>query len=175
MGHHWDDCVARITQRWGRPPPPDLRERRAARWGTEITGAIAPVPGVVQFIEKLGRTPRAIASSSRAEWIETTLAGFGLLHAFSPNIFSAPRDVSRGKPHPDIYQHAMRTMGFAPNETWVIEDTPIGVRAGVAAGATVVGLCAGTHIRSGHADVLRAAGVHHIAEDYGQVAAIMGI
>jgi beta-phosphoglucomutase-like phosphatase (HAD superfamily) len=34
----------------------------------------------------------------------------------------------------------MKTLGVAPSRTVVIEDTPTGTRAGVAAGATVFGL-----------------------------------
>ncbi len=45
----------------------------------------------------------------------------------------------------------------------VIEDSVLGVQAGVAAGATVIGLLAGSHIQSGHEQRLREAGAHHIA------------
>ena len=48
--------------------------------------------------------------------------------------------VARAKPAPDVYQLAMKTLGVAPRATIVIEDTPTGTRAGVAAGATVYGL-----------------------------------
>jgi beta-phosphoglucomutase-like phosphatase (HAD superfamily) len=64
-------------------------------------------------------------------------------------------------------------MGVDPARALVIEDTPTGVRAGVAAGMTVVGLCAGGHIREGHADRLRAAGAHHVVSDYGAVSNLM--
>jgi phosphoglycolate phosphatase-like HAD superfamily hydrolase len=40
---------------------------------------------------------------------------------------------------------------------------------------TVVGLLAGGHIRNGHAERLRAKGAHHVAEDYGQVAAFIDV
>jgi beta-phosphoglucomutase-like phosphatase (HAD superfamily) len=50
--------------------------------------------------------------------------------------------VARGKPFPDLFLHAAATMGAAPAETVVIEDTPIGVRAGIAAGMRVLGYAA---------------------------------
>jgi beta-phosphoglucomutase-like phosphatase (HAD superfamily) len=48
--------------------------------------------------------------------------------------------VARAKPAPDVYDLAIRTLGVSPGRTIVIEDTPTGTRAGVAAGATVYGL-----------------------------------
>jgi beta-phosphoglucomutase-like phosphatase (HAD superfamily) len=55
----------------------------------------------------------------------------------------------------------------------VIEDHPVGVAAGVAAGMTVVALLAASHIRPGHADRVRAAGADHVALSYEEVSEIM--
>ena len=49
--------------------------------------------------------------------------------------------MPRSKPHPDVYLAAMDRLQVAPDQCLVIEDTVTGVRAGVAAGATVCGLC----------------------------------
>ena len=49
-------------------------------------------------------------------------------------------DVARGKPFPDIYLHAARQMGCSdPRKCLVIEDSPVGVSGGVAAGMAVFG------------------------------------
>ena len=53
------------------------------------------------------------------------------------------RAFARGKPHPDIYLHARRALGVAPARCLVIEDHPVGVAAGAAAGMTVIGLLRG--------------------------------
>ncbi len=55
----------------------------------------------------------------------------------------------------------------------MIEDSAGGVRAGLAAGMTVVGLCAASHLPADHADVLRAAGAHHVASDWAAVEAFV--
>ena len=60
-----------------------------------------------------------------------------------------------------------------PARTVVIEDSPTGVLARVSAGMTVIGLCAGGHIRAGHAEGLLAAGAHHVAASYDQVARLI--
>jgi beta-phosphoglucomutase-like phosphatase (HAD superfamily) len=87
-----------------------------------------------------------------------TLGTCGLLHRFetlplqpdSPvphsdtaqpsRLFGADM-VERAKPAPDVYLMAAQALGVQPAHCVVIEDTPVGVRAGLAAGATVLGYC----------------------------------
>ena len=51
-------------------------------------------------------------------------------------------EVVHSKPAPDIFLHAARHLGVAPAACLVIEDSPVGVTAGVAAGMTVYGYAA---------------------------------
>ena len=53
--------------------------------------------------------------------------------------------VGKPKPQPDIYLAAINVHQLDKNETVVIEDSAIGVQAGVAAGVKVIGLTAGGH------------------------------
>ena len=50
----------------------------------------------------------------------------------------AREDVRNGKPAPDIYLLAAEKLGVDSQDCIVIEDSPNGVRAGVAAGMNVV-------------------------------------
>ncbi len=53
-------------------------------------------------------------------------------------------DVKRGKPNPDPYLIGLQKAGnFAPNEGIVVENAPLGVRAGVAAGCFTVAINSG--------------------------------
>ncbi|MDX2828773.1 HAD-IA family hydrolase, partial [Streptomyces ipomoeae] len=58
-------------------------------------------------------------------------------------VFSS-QDVGRGKPAPDLFLYAAERMGVAPQRCVVVEDSPLGVRAGVAAGMDVYGFTAMT-------------------------------
>src|SRR6267154_1930635 len=73
---------------------------------------------------------------------------------FSGRMFSVT-DVTRGKPFPDLFLYAAARFGVPPSRCAVIEDTPTGVSAGVAAGMTVYGYCALTP-----AHLLTEAGAH---------------
>jgi beta-phosphoglucomutase-like phosphatase (HAD superfamily) len=137
------------------------------RAGTHLT----PVAGLADFVAGRGHA-RCIASSSPPDWIELGLARFGLSGRMGP-VFSAAVHVTRGKPHPDLFLHAASAMNVDPARVVVIEDSPTGVLAGVAAGMRVIGLCAGGHVRDGHAERLTAAGAHHIARSYDDVARLI--
>lgn len=49
-------------------------------------------------------------------------------------------DVKNSKPAPDCFIETARRMGIAPEEQLVFEDSPRGVKAGVAAGSPVIGM-----------------------------------
>ena len=63
------------------------------------------------------------------------------------NIFSFDM-VKEPKPHPDVYLAAIKLHNLNKEETLIIEDSSVGVRAGAAAGVKVVGLTAGGHWHS---------------------------
>lgn len=52
-------------------------------------------------------------------------------------------ECERAKPHPDPYLRGLELLGLAPHEALVIEDSPAGLRAAVAAGIPAVGITSG--------------------------------
>ena len=68
------------------------------------------------------------------------LTQVGLMDYFVGRVFSG-HEMPRSKPAPDVYLAAARQLGVAGAHCLVIEDTPVGVTAGVAAGATVWAYC----------------------------------
>ena len=52
-------------------------------------------------------------------------------------------DVEHGKPDPEPYIKAMERAGVTPREAFVIENAPLGVRAGAQSGAFTIGLTTG--------------------------------
>jgi beta-phosphoglucomutase-like phosphatase (HAD superfamily) len=116
--------------------------------------------------------PRCIALSSSIDRLRLCLDVLGLADAFGGNVVSAEM-VTRGKPAPDIFLLAAKTIGVGASDCIVIEDSIGGVRAGVAAGMTVIGLCAASHLRDGHADKLAAAGATYIARTWQDVPEIV--
>lgn len=131
-----------------------LKQRAAIALWTDIT----PILRITDALSSI-HVPICVASSGDYEKVQLTLGRTGLLSRFGTNIFTVS-DVKRPKPYPDIYLHAARENEIDPSNCAVIEDSPIGVRAGVAAGMTVFGYSAHT---SEHQ--LRDAGAHILFSD----------
>lgn len=77
-----------------------------------------------------------LATMSQCPQVRRVLEILGLSEAFD---FVASRDdVEHGKPDPEIYLLVARELGIPPDQCLVIEDSPTGVKAALAAGMDVV-------------------------------------
>jgi HAD superfamily hydrolase (TIGR01509 family) len=99
---------------------------------------LAPMPGLFELLELIEQRgiPKGVATSSPRNYLNNVLGTFALLPRFSPTLTA--EDVTHGKPHPEIYLKAAEQFGVSPAEMLVLEDSPAGTAAGVAAGAHVV-------------------------------------
>lgn len=171
-GLRWTDCHRRIEEdsglRFDCEELGGLVDEAIAERAAEVLA----IEGLEPFLAAQAHRRLAIASSSEKEWLDATLERLGLAHFFGDKVFSAAR-FPRGKPNPDIYLHAAQRLQIDAQKCLVIEDHPVGVAAGAAAGMTVIALLAAGHIRDGHADRVRSAGARHVARDYAQVSEII--
>lgn len=141
-----------------------VQDRTLARFRAELS----EIPGFSAFLRRLGGLPKAVASSSAPARLAVTLNVLGVAKAFGRHVYSA-RIVANPKPHPDIYLHSAAALNIRPGECLAIEDSPSGVRSAVAAGMTVIGLTAASHIPNGHGEILTDAGASQIAASYADV------
>jgi HAD superfamily hydrolase (TIGR01509 family) len=136
IGRSWPSCEAIIRERFG-PVPESLRDDYRARMAAAFDAGLEAVPGVVEAIEAID-APMCVASSGPHPKMRHSLGLVGLYERFEGRIFSA-FDVENGKPAPDLFLHAAASMGFAPADCVVVEDSPVGVEAARAAGMRVLG------------------------------------
>jgi HAD superfamily hydrolase (TIGR01509 family) len=141
VGHAVSDKRTEIEAHTGQPLTPEwlgaFRERR----NVALVADIQAIPNVHQAVKALHQsTSGRIACASGADRfkVEMMLTQVGLVEYFNGNIFSG-HEMPRSKPHPDVYLAAAAHLGVNPTRCAVVEDTVIGVRAGVSAGATVFG------------------------------------
>jgi HAD superfamily hydrolase (TIGR01509 family) len=172
LGKRWADMIAEIERQLGQSLPDNFQASLTANTFARFARDLREVPGAKAFVQRHAATPRAIASSSAHARLQVCLDALELGLLFPGHIFSAD-DVPRGKPAPDIFLHAASALEVPPGECLVIEDSPHGVRAALAAGMKVVGLTAAGHLPSGHAVALRNAGAHAVAESWAQVDALI--
>jgi mannitol-1-/sugar-/sorbitol-6-phosphatase len=79
----------------------------------------------------------AVVTSGTRLLATARLAAAGLP---APTVLFAADDVPRGKPDPAGYRQAAEALGLPPSDCVVLEDSPAGIAAGVAAGAAIVGV-----------------------------------
>ena len=171
MGRAWADSLAIIEERLGRPTrsgfTEDFRAARDAALAAEVT-AIPGVREAIAAVEAEG-AERCVASSGAHEKIRLTLGATGLLELFEGRIFSAT-EVERGKPAPDLFLHAARTMGFEPERCAVIEDTPVGIEAARAAGMRAIAF-----VDNASRDALETAGAHAAFTDMRELPKLVAV
>ncbi len=124
--------VAHVRERFGIVLPDDFEDRLRDRTLAAFEKELRPVEGIVDLLEGLG-LPFCLASSSMPVRIEKSLALCGLDRHFRGRTFSSVQ-VKNGKPAPDLFLLAAKTMGFEPTQCAVVEDTLVGLAAAKAAG-----------------------------------------
>ncbi|MEU7542420.1 HAD family hydrolase, partial [Micrococcus luteus] len=120
-----------VLERTGRRLPEDFDEVFHGRVFEAFERELLPVAGVTEVLEKLDAdgVPYCVGSSGSHERISVGHRKTGLDRWFpAGRVFSA-QDVGRGKPAPDLFLHAAREMGVAPERCAVVEDSPLGVQA----------------------------------------------
>jgi len=159
-GRSLADTLSHIEASLGRRIPHHLGQRYSRLLVERLRRDLKPIAGVKSAITIL-RYPRCVASSSSRERIHLSLEVTGLASLFGANIFSATQ-VAHGKPAPDLYLFAAKTMAAAPEDCVVIEDSALGVSAARAAGMKVVGFTGAAHVSSNAARQLAAAGAYQV-------------
>jgi HAD superfamily hydrolase (TIGR01509 family) len=111
---------------------------RAQRYLTDAP-RLAPRPGALAVYRAVADAgiAQAVVSNASRMLLEANLGALGLQ---SPELVSvSANDVRAGKPDPEPYARAAYLLGVTPQEAVVVEDSPTGARAGLAAGMRVLG------------------------------------
>ncbi len=102
------------------------------------------LPGARELLESLPVAHWAIVTSATRRLLLGRLRAAGLP---VPELIISADMVEKGKPDPEPYRRGAELIHAHPADCLVVEDAPSGVRAGVAAGCTVLGV-EGTHPRA---------------------------
>src|SRR5450631_2226134 len=145
IGRSWIAIYDSLMQRYPKIPwtraemitaTAALRDEVIAEMGVRV------MPGAVEVLRwTRAAHRRALVTGSSRQEVQQILPHLGE-HAVFETIVAA-EDVERSKPAPDGYLAALKTMGLAPNEVIVIEDSEAGITAGRDAGCVVLAVRAG--------------------------------
>jgi HAD superfamily hydrolase (TIGR01509 family) len=150
-GGHWHDQAQRdmmgmSSTEWSRylhdrlgvdMDPEQISAQVADRVADVYRARLPLLPGAVEAVRSLGAEwPLAVASSSNRRIIDLVLELADIADAFRATVSS--EEVGAGKPAPDVYLEAARRLEVDPTACVAIEDSTNGLRAGDAAGMTVI-------------------------------------
>jgi HAD superfamily hydrolase (TIGR01509 family) len=160
-----------IEREWGRALPTSYAEHVGLMIEAGFRQSLAPIEGVAEALDSL-RLPICVASSSSLEQIRQKLEITGLLGRFGEHLFSATM-VARGKPAPDLFLYAAQRLATVPDRCLVIEDSPAGIDAALAAGMTAIGFSGGSHCGPEHGARLQKHGAALVMDDMLELATAM--
>ena len=133
-------------RQYGQDAPPELiqqmYEEKCVAFGHHPEAR--PMPGAAELLRKVkaaGLTPVLVTGSGQRTLLDR------LNHQY-PGIFTPERmvtafDVKHGKPDPEPYLMGLQKVGVQAHEAVVVENAPIGVQAGHAAGIFTIAVNTG--------------------------------
>ena len=143
----------------------DIMEIASNIYKKELT----TVKGAYDFVSNL-KLNMFIGSNSKKERIIDGLQRVKLNKYFKPEQVYSFDLVDNPKPDPDVYLKALEDNKLIKTETIIIEDSTVGVMAGVAANVKVIGLTAGGHWHEKRDEKeLLEAGAFAVTNDYKKV------
>lgn len=134
VGHSEAVCRHLLDEAIGEVERERVLQRSHVLYDAVVAAGVPHRPGIIAMLDFLDDRgiPRAVATSTRRPLALRKLEASGLLPRFDAICTSS--DVEHPKPAPDIYLLAARSLGVDPAQCLVLEDSPTGVRAALAAG-----------------------------------------
>ncbi|KAH9480865.1 putative phosphatase HAD1 [Psilocybe cubensis] len=133
-----------------------------------VDRSIRILPGVRKMIDSLPEGRYAVATSGAKTYAYGCMKRVGIVPP-PVTITADDKRLKAGKPAPDPFLLAAECLGYDPKRCVVFEDSPSGIKAGVASGATVVAVCT-SHERS----KIENCGAHYIIEDMESISCHVG-
>jgi HAD superfamily hydrolase (TIGR01509 family) len=165
--------MADLEAAHGRKIPPTLR-REAMQMILELYASeLKAIEGIDALLSGLRRA-KCVASSSETVKLALGLKVTGLDRHFGAQVYSSDV-VKRGKPAPDLFLYAAEKLATVPERCLVVEDSPAGVEAGIAAGMRVIGFAGGSHCDAAHGERLAKAGASEVVDSMAALGRLLGI
>ncbi|KAK7035274.1 hypothetical protein VNI00_012041 [Paramarasmius palmivorus] len=157
----YEDAIVEGTQEL-QPKDKQVVQDELEAWQIEAAGvdrSVRILPGVKKMIESIPDGRWAVATSGARTYAYGCMTRVGI----EPPPVTVTADDKRlkaGKPAPDPFLLAAKRLGYDIKNCVVFEDSPSGIRAGVASGATVIAVCT-SHER----EKIEGLGAHYIVEN----------
>jgi len=121
----------------GTVPEARIARELDAAFTARVAEEVRPRPGALRLLARLqdAGVPAALVTASPRRVVDVVLRTLGA-GWFALTV--AAEDTARTKPAPDPYLRAAARLGVAPRDCVVVEDSPVGLAAALAAGCRAV-------------------------------------
>lgn len=143
-----------------------IRKHQLKAWQVEAAAldrSVRILPGVKRMIDSIPAGRYAVATSGAKTYAYGCMTRVGITPP-PVTITADDKRLKAGKPAPDPFLLAAKCLGFDAKRCVVFEDSPSGIKAGVASGAVVIAVCT-SHERS----KIENCGAHYIVENMSKV------
>ncbi|KAI6139377.1 HAD-like domain-containing protein [Pisolithus tinctorius] len=140
----------------------EVLQHQLEAWQVEAAGvdrSVRILPGVKRLMGSIPEGRYAVATSGAKTYAYGCMTRVGITPP-KVTITADDKRLKAGKPAPDPFLLAARELGFSASNCVVFEDSPSGIRAGLASGATVIAVCT-SHERS----KIEGIGAHYVVEN----------
>lgn len=137
-----------------------------AAWQLEAAGvdrSVRILPGVKRMMSSVPQGKYAVATSGAKTYAHGCMTRVGITPP-EVTITADDKRLKKGKPFPDPFLLAAKELGYKAENCVIFEDSPSGIRAGVASGATVIAVCT-SHERKKIEDC----GAHYLVDNMEKV------
>lgn len=131
------ECIEIIQEQTKRPVPSTFTDTFRSRCAEVFARELRMIDGIDAALDQI-EIPTCVVSSSPTEKVAMMLNITGLLPRFEGRLYSA-YEIGIWKPDPGLFLHVARQLGVQPSNCIVVEDSVVGVKAGVAAGMHTLG------------------------------------
>jgi HAD superfamily hydrolase (TIGR01509 family) len=153
-----------VRDAFGVTLPESFKAEHGRRTLAAFAGRLQAVRGLPEALDTIPLR-KSVVSNSVRERVLYAIATAGIAHHFGDRVHAAGDPDLRPKPWPDLYLAAAAKAEVDIAHCLVVEDSPSGVRAGVAAGARVLGFTGTAHDPVVHSAKLMAAGAERTESD----------
>lgn len=157
-----------VAERTGKPLSDDEYDAIKHESRKRVLTEVRTIEGIEALLGRM-TAPRCVASSTLMRFLPLKLKHARLEPFFGQGVYSGDM-VENGKPAPDLFIHAARQMGFAPERAITVEDSANGVRGAKAAGQFVVGFTGGGHWFDKSGTQLMQAGADLVVSSHAELA-----